>query len=74
VLYELHLKGFTALHPDVPEALRGSYAGLAHPAAIAHLRSLGVTTVSLMPVAHRADEVRLIRLGLSNYWGYSPIA
>jgi glycogen operon protein len=74
VLYELHLKGFTALHPEVPEALRGTYAGLAHPAAIAHLRRLGVTTVSLMPVAHRADEVRLLRMGLSNYWGYSPIA
>ncbi|HCX80481.1 MAG: glycogen debranching enzyme GlgX [Curvibacter sp. RIFCSPHIGHO2_12_FULL_63_18] len=74
VLYELHLKGFTALHPEVPETLRGTYAGLAHPAAIAHLRKLGITTVSLMPVAHRADEVRLLRMGLSNYWGYSPIA
>lgn len=74
VLYELHIKGFTALHPEIPEALRGTYAGLAHPAAIAHLRKLGVTTVSLMPVAHRADEVRLLRMGLSNYWGYSPIA
>jgi glycogen debranching enzyme len=74
VLYELHLKGFTALHTEIPDSLRGTYAGLAHPAAIAHLRSLGVTTVCLMPVAHRADEVRLLRLGLSNYWGYSPIA
>lgn len=74
VLYELHIKGFTALHPDVPAGLRGSYAGLAHPAAIAHLQKLGVTTVSLMPVAHRADEVRLLRMGLSNYWGYCPIA
>lgn len=74
VLYELHVKGFTALHPDVPAALRGSYAGLAHPAAIAHLKALGITTLCLMPVAQRADEVRLLRLGLSNYWGYSPIA
>ncbi|NBX19895.1 MAG: glycogen debranching enzyme GlgX, partial [Betaproteobacteria bacterium] len=74
VMYELHVKGFTRLHPGVPEALRGSYAGLAHPAAIAHLKALGVTTLSLMPVAFRADEERLQRLGLSNYWGYSPIA
>jgi glycogen debranching enzyme len=74
VIYELHVKGFTALHPDVPTSLRGSYAGLAHPAAIAHLKALGITTVCLMPVAQRADEVRLLNLGLSNYWGYSPIA
>jgi glycogen operon protein len=74
VLYELHVKGFTAAHPAVPPALRGSYAGLAHPASIAHLLRLGVTTVSLMPVAQRADEARLQRAGLSNYWGYSPIA
>jgi glycogen operon protein len=74
VIYELHVKGFTALHPLVPQALRGSYAGLAHPAAIAHLVSLGITTVCIMPVAFRADEVRLQKLGLSNYWGYSPIA
>ncbi len=74
VFYELHVKGFTMQHPGVPEALRGSYAGLAHPAAIAHLKALGVTTLSLMPVAFRADEERLQRLGLSNYWGYSPIA
>ncbi len=74
VLYELHVKGFTRLHPGVPQALQGSYAGLAHPAAIAHVKALGVTTVSLMPVAFRADEERLQRMGLSNYWGYSPIA
>ena len=74
VIYELHVKGFTALHPHVPPALRGSYAGLAHPAAIGHLVSLGITTVCIMPVAFRADEVRLQKLGLSNYWGYSPIA
>ncbi len=74
VIYELHTKGFTALHPDVPPALRGTYAGLAHPAAIAHLKALGITTLSLMPVAQRADEARLLKLGLTNYWGYSPIA
>ena len=74
VIYELHVKGFTAQHPAVPAALRGSYAGLAHPAAIAHLQALGITTVSLLPVAFRADEARLLQMGLSNYWGYSPIA
>ena len=74
VIYELHVKGFTAQLPDVPEALRGSYAGLAHPASLAYLKSLGVTTVELLPVAFRADEARLLQMGLSNYWGYSPIA
>ncbi|MGC9163023.1 MAG: glycogen debranching protein GlgX [Thiomonas sp.] len=74
VIYELHVKGFTAQHPDVPPALRGSYAGLAHPASIDHLKALGITTVCLLPVAFRADEARLLRMGLSNYWGYSPIA
>jgi len=74
VIYELHVKGFTALHPDIPPPLRGTYAGLAHPAAIAHLQSLGVTTLCLMPIAQRADEARLLKLGLSNYWGYSPVA
>ncbi len=74
VIYELHVKGFTALHPDIPPPLRGSYAGLAHPAAIAHLQRLGVTTVSILPLAFRADEARLLGQGLSNYWGYNPIA
>jgi glycogen operon protein len=74
VLYELHVRGQTQLHPDVPAALRGTYAGLAQPAVLDHLQCLGVTTLSLMPVQHRADEVRLLALGLSNYWGYSPIA
>lgn len=74
VIYELHVKGFSALHPDVPAELRGTYAGLAHPACVRHLRQLGVTTVCLLPVAFRADEARLQAAGLSNYWGYSPIA
>lgn len=73
VLYELHLKAFTARHPGVPEALRGTYAGLAHPAAIAHLKRLGITTVCLMPLAQRADETRLLQLGLSNHWGYNTV-
>lgn len=73
VLYEVHVKGATRRHPGVPEALRGTYAGLAHPAFVAHLQALGVTSVSLLPVHARADEQRLQRLGLSNYWGYSSI-
>jgi glycogen operon protein len=74
VMYELHIKGFTALHPDVPPHQRGRYAGMSHPSVLAHLQSLGITTVCLMPVAHRADEARLQSQGLSNYWGYSPVA
>ena len=73
VLYEAHVRGHTQLHPAVPEALRGSYAGLAHPAVLDHLQQLGVTTLSLMPVQHRADEQRLLGMGLSNYWGYNTI-
>ena len=74
VLYELHVKSFTTLNPAVPEALRGTFAGLAHPVAIDHLRDLGISTVSLMPVAERADEARLQAMGLRNHWGYTPIA
>jgi glycogen debranching enzyme GlgX/4-alpha-glucanotransferase len=74
VIYELHVKGFTARHPDIPEAIRGTFAGLAHPAAIAHLRELGVTAVELLPAAAWADERHLPPLGLSNYWGYNPVA
>jgi glycogen operon protein len=73
VLYELHVRGFTRLHPDVPPPLRGTYAGLAHPAVIAHLTRLGITTVSLLPVHYRLDEARLERAGLSNFWGYNTI-
>lgn len=73
VLYELHVKGFTQQHPGVPPALRGTYAGLASPAALDYLQALGVTAVSLLPVHHRADEARLQHAGLSNYWGYSTI-
>jgi len=73
VLYELHVRGHTMLHPDVPADLRGTYAGLAHPTVLDHLQQLGVTTLSLMPVQHRADEQRLQAMGLSNYWGYNTI-
>jgi glycogen debranching enzyme GlgX len=73
ILYEVHVKGYTRLHPDVPEALRGTYAGLAQPAVLDQLQRLGVTTLSLLPVHARADEMRLQTMGLSNYWGYSSI-
>ena len=73
VLYETHVKGFTMRHPDVPEAIRGTYAGMAHPAVLAYLEKLGITSVSLLPVQARADESRLIEMGMSNYWGYSTI-
>jgi isoamylase len=68
VVYELHVKGFTARHPDVPAEVRGTYAGLAHPAVNAHLTGLGVTAVELMPVHHFIDDHVLVDLGLSNYW------
>lgn len=74
VIYELHVKGFTAAHPDVPAPLRGTFAGLAHKASIAHLMKLGVTTLELLPCAAWIDERHLPPLGLSNYWGYNPIA
>lgn len=74
VLYEMHVKGYTKLHPEVPAKLRGTYAGLAQPAVLDYLQDLGITAVSLLPVHHRADEARLQKMGLSNYWGYSSIA
>ena len=73
ILYELHVRGFTMRHPAVPEALRGTFSGLAHPAAIAHLLALGVTHVELLPCAAWVDERHLPPLGLSNYWGYNPV-
>jgi isoamylase len=73
VIYELHVRGFTMRHPDVPQALRGTYAGLAHPAVLEHLTSLGVTTVELLPVHHHVPELNLLRQGLTNYWGYNTL-
>jgi glycogen operon protein len=73
VIYEVHVKGFTATHPAVREDLRGTYAGLASEEAIAHLRALGVTAVELLPVHHIVDEQHLVEKGLRNYWGYSSI-
>jgi glycogen operon protein len=73
IIYELHVKGFTERHPDIPRALRGTYAGLAHPAAIEHLQRLGVTAVELMPVHHFYDAAQLVERDLVNYWGYDSI-
>ena len=73
VIYEVHVKGFTAAHPDVPPELRGTYAGLGHDAAIAHLLHLGVTAVELLPVHQSVPEAFLLDRGLTNYWGYNTI-
>ena len=73
VIYELHVKGFTQRLPGVPEQLRGSYAGLATPAATEHLKRLGVTAVELLPVHAFVDEKRLLQHGLRQYWGYASI-
>ena len=74
LVYELHVKGFTKLHPDVDPEVRGTYAGLAHPAAIEHLTRLGVTAVELMPVHQFVQDHYLAEKGLRNYWGYNSIA
>jgi glycogen operon protein len=73
VLYELHVKGFTQQMKAVPKALRGTYAGLAHPASVEYLTSLGVTSIELLPIHAFADEPHLQHLGLTNYWGYSTL-
>ncbi|MEO0707439.1 MAG: glycogen debranching protein GlgX [Cyanobacteria bacterium J06649_5] len=74
IIYEMHVKGFTQQHPKVPKRLRGTYAGLAHPAAIKHLKSLGITAVELMPIHHfHATPGYLVGKGLSNYWGYDSL-
>ena len=74
VIYETHVKGMTARHPEVPPSLRGTYLGLAHPAVVEHLQSLGVTAVELMPVHHFLDDRRLVEQGLRNYWGYNTLS
>ncbi len=73
VLYEVHAKGFTKQMPGLPEDLRGTYAGLAHPAAIAHLQQLGVNAIELLPVHYAIDEPHLADKGLHNYWGYNSL-
>ncbi|MCG8554417.1 MAG: glycogen debranching protein GlgX [Proteobacteria bacterium] len=73
LMYEAHVRGLTASHPQVPSELRGTYAGLCEPALIDHLRSLGVTTLALLPVHHFVTEQHLARKGLTNFWGYNPL-
>lgn len=74
VIYEAHVRGLTRQHPRIPAAVRGTYAGLAHPVMLEYLQHLGVTAIELLPVQHHADEPRLQKLGLSNYWGYNVLA
>ncbi|MFE7632194.1 glycogen debranching protein GlgX [Kocuria sp. NPDC057446] len=73
VIYEAHVKGLTQQHPEVPEEQRGTYAGVAHPAVIAHLQKLGVTAIELMPVHQFVQDSTLLDQGLRNYWGYNTI-
>jgi glycogen operon protein len=73
IIYEAHVKGMTQTHPGIPEELRGTYAGLAHPLVIDHLKSLGVTAIELMPVHQFMHDHRLLEMGLRNYWGYNTV-
>ncbi|HJQ42349.1 MAG TPA: glycogen debranching protein GlgX [Jatrophihabitantaceae bacterium] len=73
VIYEAHVKGMTMRHPDLPDALRGTYSGIAHPVIIEHLKVLGVTAIELMPVHHFVNDWNLVQKGLSNYWGYNTV-
>ncbi|WP_311445659.1 glycogen debranching protein GlgX [Frankia nepalensis] len=73
VIYELHVRGFTRLHPAVPPALRGTYAGLAHPAVLDYLTGLGITAVELLPVHAHVSEPILTERGLTNFWGYNTV-
>lgn len=73
VIYEAHVKGLTETHPDIPEDIRGTYAGIAHPVIIEHLKGLGITAIELMPVHQFVNDFTLREKGLSNYWGYNTI-
>jgi isoamylase len=73
IIYEVHVKGFSKQNPDIPEHLRGTYAGLAHPSSIDYLKKLGITAVELLPVHHFIDDGHLIDRGLRNYWGYNTL-
>ncbi len=73
VIYEAHARGFTMRHPKVPEAIRGTFAGLAHPAVVDYLKALGITAIELLPVHESLDDRRLVELGLRNYWGYNTL-
>jgi len=73
VIYEMHVKGFTMQHPDIPAQFRGTYAGLAMEPAIEHLKRLGVTTVELMPIHTFIDDRHLVERGMRNYWGITRL-
>jgi glycogen operon protein len=73
VIYELHVKGFSKCNPNVPKKLRGTYAGLAHPASIDYLKALGITAVELLPIHEMVDEGHLVDRGLRDYWGYNTL-
>jgi isoamylase len=73
VMYDVHIRGFTQQHPDIPERQRGTYAAMGSPPVISYLKKLGVTTLQLMSVYHFVSEQALVRQGLTNYWGYNPI-
>ncbi len=73
IIYEAHVKGFTKLHPDIPEEIRGSYAAMGHPITIEYLKRLGITAIELMPVHHFVADRHLVENGLTNYWGYNTI-
>jgi isoamylase len=74
IIYEMHIRGFSVTNPAIPEELRGTYAGLAHPASITYLKRLGITAVELLPVHHFINDSHLVEQGLSNYWGYNTLA
>src|SRR5215217_107075 len=74
IIYETHVKGLTERHPAVPEEMRGTYSGIAHPAVVDHLASLGITAIELMPVHQFVHDHHLVERGLRNYWGYNSIA
>jgi len=73
VIYEVHVKGFSKLNPEIPEKLRGTYAGLSHPTSIEYFKKLGITAVELLPIHHFIDDGHLVEKGLRNYWGYNTL-
>ena len=73
IIYETHVKGFTRMHPEIPEEIKGSYAAMGHPVTIEYLKRLGVTAVELLPVHHFVADRHLVEKGLTNYWGYNSI-
>jgi len=73
IIYEVHVKGFSQLNPEVPKRLRGTYAGMAHPASLQYLKKLGITAVELLPIHEMVDDGHLLDKGLSNYWGYNTL-